>query len=602
MLKKSPRGNYIIDYTDLDIKKRSGNEIRSTCPYCRETREHPDDPSLAIDVTTGLGMCHHCKTVFILKDFTKDLQKKYPPRVIRKQDEDRDFMKDIFPINQLCESFLAKRNIDPEVAKKAHVGTSVINGITYLAFPFIENGRAVNVQYKRADGEKKEFLFSQGGKMIPWNIDCINTDNAGGPMYITEGMMDAIAMMQSGFQNVVSVPNGAGSRLEVFDNYKKLISKNFTHIVFAGDTDEAGIKLQNNIKEYFKGTDVGTVIWKWRNYDAKDANEMLQSGGTEAVAHCVRNAHYDDEKDYSVSRCNSTALWNLFRNGSPEAKGIGISEVDKIIRFLPGYMYVLTGYPGSGKSSYINFITMSLLHLYGWRTLYYSPEKMPEENHIKELVSIVTGKEFNKKTISEELMLKADEFLSGNIVHVSEDISLLDILLKKASTIIRRHGIKVFVIDPFLYLQINNLNGKAETTRVSEMLIQIRQFAKDNNVVVIVVAHPRKPNLIAERPDLMQMMYEVAGSSGFANTCDVGIAIERPDVTKDTMRIMCCKARYDYLATLGETRLTYIPKCGRYIAEKADATTRAHVLDNWTDDITYYGRKDVSCYQSNEPF
>ena len=40
---------------------------RSTCPFCRDTRHHPNDPSFAFNEVTGIGICFHCGAVGILK-------------------------------------------------------------------------------------------------------------------------------------------------------------------------------------------------------------------------------------------------------------------------------------------------------------------------------------------------------------------------------------------------------------------------------------------------------------------------------------------------------------------------------------------------------
>lgn len=602
MLKQTKNGTYTVSTDDLDIKSRNDKELRSTCPVCRTTREHPNDPSLGVNVTTGAGICHHCGAHFYVTDIADNQTNIRSITHYRHEDTEKDLKKDITPIDDIAIDYLAPRCIDPKVADKAHVGSTLINGIPYLAFPFYENDRVVNVQYKRDDNRKKEFRFAPGGRMIPWNINCITDGDGTGPLYITEGMMDALAMMQSGYWNTISVPNGAGSRMEVFDNYKALINKNFTHIVFAGDTDTAGIVLRNKVKEYFKGTDVSVVNWNWRDVHVKDANEMLIAGGTEAIANCVRNAVFEDTEGYVVATKNNPRLWNIYYKGIPEGKTIGLKDVDEIIRYLPGYMYVLTGYPGAGKSTFVNYVTMSLLHLYGWRTLYYTPEKMPEENHLKELVSIVTGKPLDNTVMSEDLMMSADEYLSGNVLHINESIDDLNKILTIAAKIVRRHGIKIFVIDPFMYLSLKELNGVTETTKITDMLRNIRRFAQKMKVLVFVIAHPRKPNLNASTPSIMQMMYEVAGSSGFFNTCDVGIALERPTPTGNTLNITCCKSRYENLGKLGEATVHFSSKTGRYSDDTATSLFQENIYTPWTYDPIYYGRKDVSDYESNAPF
>ena len=600
MLRKSSKGIYLLESTDISIRSRSGKEVRAACPVCSATRHHPDDPSLSVDTTTGAGFCHHCHEHFMVTDYSEGL---VHDKTIRTMPAavSSDLMKGVVPLTSHCREYLASRGIDPGVAAAAGVGSITINGVQWLAFPFYENGKVVNVQYKRADSRNKEFRFSQGGKMVPWNADCILRGDGTTPLYITEGMMDAVALMQSGFQSVVSVPNGAGSRMEVFDGLKELITRNFTHIVFAGDTDAAGLGLRASVTDYFAGTDVAVVSWHWRDCDVKDANDMLMSGGTEAVAFCLRNAVFGSACSYSVASAGDSALINLYRNGRPKGKGISLASADKLIKYLPGCMYVVSGYPGTGKSTFIDYVTMSLLSLYGWRTLFYSPEKMPVENHLSELIEVLVGKSFDGGSMSESDMMMAAEYLSGNVMHIDDTTDDLDKILKIAASIVRRHGIKVFVIDPFMYLAIKNLGGMSETTKITEMLKKIRSFARDYNVVVMVVAHPRKPNANAQHPSLTEMLYEIAGSSGFFNTCDAGIFLERPDASSPCLKIMCCKSRNSDICHVGETVIEFVPERHRYTEVNSPGKVSS-LFTNWTEKPIYFQRENVSSYECDAPF
>ena len=599
MLKQSSTGTYMLRSADLDVKFVSGKEARSTCPVCSATRHNPADPSLSVDTTTGAGICHHCHARFIVTDYSDALKPKLSvqPRTAVSP----DLMKGVTELTAECRAYLAARGIDPDVACRAGVGSIIMNGAQWLAFPFYENGAVVNVQFKRADSRNKEFRFSQGGKMVPWNADCITRGDGTTPLYITEGMMDAVALMQSGFWNVVSVPNGAGSRMEVFDAFVTTIRHKFTHIVFAGDTDTAGMELRRRVSGYFGDMDVSVVRWHWRESEFKDANEVLLTGGTEAVAECIRNAAFCHTEGYSVAASSDDALMSLYRNGRPQGRGISLASADAIIKYMPGYMYVVSGYPGTGKSTFINYITMRLLTLYGWRTLFYSPEKMPVENHLSELIEVLVGKKFEKGSMSESDMQMAAEYLSGNVMHIDDTTDDLDKILRLASVIVRRHGIKVFVIDPFMYLAIRNLGGVSETTKITEMLKKIRSFARDNDVMVIVVAHPRKPNANAQHPSLTEMLYEIAGSSGFFNTCDAGIFLERPDTNSTRLKIMCCKSRNTDICKVGEAMIDFVPECGRY-SDMVTPPSPNHLFANWTTRPNYYQRENVSRYECNAPF
>ena len=596
MIKRTESGVYTMNCSDLDIKGQRGRELRSTCPLCREHRGHPSDPSLCVDITTGAGICHHCHERFLVTDYCEGLKNYHVPEKHLAEDE---MTEGLVQLDEICCSYLKKRCINPVVAAGAGVRTSVIHGESFIAFPFYENGNVVNVQYKRT--LEKGFHFAQGGKMIPWNADCIAQGDGTTPLYITEGMMDALALMQCGYKNVISVSNGSGSKMETFDAFHAAIRKNFSHIVFAGDTDTEGVVLRNKVKEYFSDMDVSVVTWEWYDFKAKDANDMLMSGGAVNIKNCINNAIFDKDNDYTVASVDNESLKRLYIKGMPRGKGIGIPGLDRILKFLPGYMYILTGYPGAGKSSFINFITMSLLKMYKWKTLFFTPEKMPEENHEAELISLITGKKFDKGELEPDELSVAMHYLAGNVMHISDEVDDLGKLLKIAAKIVRRHDIKIFVIDPFMYLAVKNLNGVSETTKITEMLKKVRLFARNMNVMVIVVAHPRKPNNNGEHPRLSQMMYEVAGSSGFFNICDNGIILERPDDKGCRMKVMCGKSRFPYIGMVGETEVMYDTKTGRYIDNDAHGCGKKFFdTQNWT--LAYDYTSDVTSKECVVPF
>ena len=599
MVKKSSTGTYVISADELNISTVNGKEASSTCPLCSAHRGHPSDHSLKIDITTGAGFCHHCHEHVFVTDFAEKL--KTLPHLENKKPE-KSITDGITELDDVCRDYLENRSIDPSVAVRTGVGSKVLNGIHYLAFPFMENGCVVNVQYKRADAEHKEFKFVPGAKVIPWNADCLTKGDGSSPLFITEGMMDAIALIQSGYPNVVSVPNGAGSRIQVFDDYRQIIKKNFSHIVFAGDTDEVGMKLCARVKDYFGGEEVSVVKWLCNDFCCKDANDMLMCGGCDAVAFCIKNAAFEKCSGYEVASCNDDDVQLLYEKGMPEGRGVGLNALDGIIRYLPGYMYVITGYPGAGKSALVNFITMKLLKQYGWRTLFFTPEKTPYAHHKIELISVLTGKKCSRQSLSGDDFKLAMNYMSGNVLHLNEEVRYLDKILACAADAVRHHGIKILVIDPFLYMDIGKLNGLSETTKITEMLSEIRMFAQKYDVMVFVVAHPRKPNANAERPRLFEMLYEVSGSTAFYNCCDVGIVLERDSEKNSMLKVKCGKSRFSYLGRLGEASLMYNTENGRYADCTSYGQTAGVDYSNWTYQKEFFDRGDVSSYVCDKPF
>lgn len=75
--------------------------------------------------------------------------------------------------------------------------------VTAAAFPYYRNGKLVNIKYR---GPNKTFWQVKGAEKILYGLDDIVNQDW---IIIVEGELDKLALEEAGFQNVVSVPDGA---------------------------------------------------------------------------------------------------------------------------------------------------------------------------------------------------------------------------------------------------------------------------------------------------------------------------------------------------------------------------------------------------------
>ena len=376
----------------------------------------------------------------------------------------------------------------------------------FLAFRFMEQGEVVNVQYKSPD---KDFRFEKDCRIIPYNIDSVLGAET---VYITEGMMDAAVLVQCGFESVVSLPNGCGTRMACFDPYKEHFRG--VRIVYAGDTDEKGIEKRKEVARYFVDNDFYYVEW----VQGKDANDVLMAGGEAYVQFCVREqlrlmpppgvGTVDDQKE---------ALKELIMNGVPRFPGIRLHGFSHLVRFEPGRLMVISGYPGAGKSSFADYIMMSLAVQQGWKAAVYSPEKYPMSLHYYELGQILMGREMSAKNFTDQAISRALCFLTNNIFHITDESNSIEDIITSATLLVRQKGIRVLVIDPFNYIELPVLSGANDTQKISYVLKRMVDFAHEEKVLVILVAHPKKPQTDGTRKQEPQMpsLYDIAGSADF---------------------------------------------------------------------------------------
>ena len=45
----------------IDTGGHISGKIKTTCPKCKDTRTHPEDKSLSVDIDTGWCFCFHCE-------------------------------------------------------------------------------------------------------------------------------------------------------------------------------------------------------------------------------------------------------------------------------------------------------------------------------------------------------------------------------------------------------------------------------------------------------------------------------------------------------------------------------------------------------------
>ena len=295
-------GYYIVPIDKLDVKgakRNSDNQpdlkalgktiVRCKCPDSSDSRKHKDEHCVRLDTSTGMGKCYNCGFQFIIATKVVDYNKKrgYQKKKFKLPKTDH-----LRPIDCIGIDYLLKRKIRPETATKAGVrsATRTIGGIerSCLAFTYREGTKVVNIQYKTTS---KDFAVETDCELIPWNIDAaIGHDS----LIITEGMMDALALMECGFDNVISVSNGAESDVRTFDRFRYSHLDGIRTIYLAGDMDECGVELRNKLATYFGEARCRIVEWRVdtdeQSMTAKDANEMLIEYGPDAVLQCINHA------------------------------------------------------------------------------------------------------------------------------------------------------------------------------------------------------------------------------------------------------------------------------------------------------------------------
>jgi twinkle protein len=430
-------------------------------------------------------------------------------------------------------SYLKTRCISAETAHNAHVGYCTRKSksgktegqdVTFLAFQFIEEGEVKNCQYKSLE---KEFQFESDCKILPWNITAaLGADT----LIVTEGMMDALALMECGYQNVISVPNGAGTNLSVFDEYIDFEMKGVETILFAGDMDKAGIKLREEFVRKFRTYQVKIVEWIYNGETLKDGNDMLIHYGKDAVKWCIEHAEEPPMEGILTLADCETQLDDYYKNGIPTGKTINIYGLDHLMHFELGRFIPFTGLPGSGKSTFVDNIVVRLCCQYDWRAAVFSPEKWPTARHYSEYISLITGKSTSEKTLRQRSFERAKKYLDDRIIHIeSDNYNTIWRILNRARYLVRHRGVKQVIIDPFNYILLEGRKGEIESTIIAQVVQQCVNFAHEENVLVMLVAHPKK--LSSDNVQKKLTLADIYGSMAFYNQADIGVVLYSDEIS-----------------------------------------------------------------------
>ncbi len=546
---------------ELDIRK-SGENMMS-CPECDELRKHKGKKSFSFNVSKGIGYCQNCEAKFV----------EYKPYVQKKKYA-LPISKNITALSDKAAQWFSGRMISPttlvlmKVYSDIEYLPQVKENASVICFPYFFGETLVNIKYRDA---RKNFKLVKDAELILYNLNSI----AGAKeVIITEGEIDCLSYIEVGFVNCISVPNGAGKNLEYLDNYMELFN-DVVRIYIGTDNDLKGIELKSELIKRFGQERCSLVQFK----DCKDANEYLVKYGGIALAETIRNAKEVQVEGIVDIDSFYEDTYSLYLTGAEKGKTIGMPKIDNMISWETGRVAVVTGIPSHGKSEFVDYLVTRLNVLHGWKVAYFSPENYPVKYHIAKIISKITGKQFKNGCISEAEFDRAYEYMSRNFffIYPEEDMTFDNILLK-AKVLVKKHGITTLVFDPFNKIEHLMSNGESETAYISRFLDKVSVFAKQHNVLVIIVAHPKKMMKTAAGTYDVPTLYDINGSANWFNKCDYGMSVYR-DFKQNTTTVYVYKVKFRHLGAGGDAKLHYNYNNGRY--EDADLT-----IDGW-DNLSY---------------
>ena len=580
-------------WADFGIEVPAGRsgEVATTCPKCSPHRKNAKAKCLSANVDKGLWKCNHCSWVGSLEQgeerksnpFEYVPKRYFKPVYNHSPETDQSKMLKWFQDRGIPANIVAKNQITTNTVWMPQVEAEV----KAIQFPYFRNGECVNIKSR---DHQKHFRMESGAERIFYGMDGV----VGETLIIVEGEIDKLSLETIGFQNCVSVPDGAPapntkdytSKFAFLENCEEWL-KPFTKFILAVDNDEPGKKLEEELARRLGRDRCLQVQWP---EGCKDSNDVLLKEGALRLTQAVEDAFPYPVQGLFEVKSFLPQIKRLYDHGMERGAKTGWDSLDNHINFSTGQWTVVTGIPGHGKSEWLDALMVNLAHTYGWTFAVFSPENQPLEIHFQKLAEKYIGKPFfghdrmDKADLTDAARWIDDRF--SFVLPDAENMSV-DSVLQLAKVAVVRRGVRGVIVDPWNELDHSRAQNLTETEYISLCLSKIRRFARDNNVHVFLVAHPTKLKKEKNEAGLMVYMpptpYDISGSSHWRNKADNAITIFRPDVTKEnsSVQIHIQKIRFKNNGKPGVVALQYEYKTGRFIDPE---TATINYRDRFSDD------------------
>lgn len=573
----------------IEIKPSWKGNVKAYCPKCRDTRKNKQDKCLSVNIDEKIWNCHHC-------GWTGRLIEKKQKEYFRPIDAQLD-------LSSKAIEYLKNRGLGTYTIQRFKIGESSEfmpqkgKEMNCLNFKYYRDEKLVNIKFR--DGEKN-FKMVKDAELILYNLDSLTKAEE---CVITEGEFDCMAVFESGYREVTSVPNGASKgsqKLEYLDNCYEFF-ESIKRVIIATDSDDPGISLRNELARR-----LGRHRCFFVQYPegCKDFNETLLSHGKDTVLECIKNAQpFPVDGIFRVENMEEE-LDYYYRNGFAGGVKIGYDEFDKLFSFREGELTTITGVPGSGKSAFLDQTLIRLAARHQWKIGVCSPENQPVPLHISKLSSCFVGRPFYRVNplhrMTEPEWTYSKYFINEHFwfYNIAEVDMTIEGVLGKAAELVMRYGINALVIDPWNTLDHNMPPGMSETQFISKALTKIGNFAKGYSVHVFLVAHPTKipkdkSTGLYEIPNL----YSISGSAHFFNKTDNGITVYR-NMDTNLITVYVQKVRFFFVGKVGQASFTYEIDTGRYADEGKMYETE---LPGYLKQIGFQ-QAEIDFLQTDEPF
>ncbi|WP_113885956.1 DnaB-like helicase C-terminal domain-containing protein [Clostridium butyricum] len=233
--------------------------------------------------------------------------------------------------------------------------------------------------------------------------------------------------------------------------------------------------------------------------------------------------------DNTITTLNKVKIVDVY---TLEKIPTGFESIDeRILGFAMGSLVIVTGYNGNGKSTLINEMCIAESMSRGYKVFAYSPELTNSNLKSWLYPTIANDDHFisksykgqNYKTLGKMGIRYIDDWISDKLlIYTDDSITSDEKRLLRDMNNLAQQGVKVFIIDNLMKIDLVD-SFKNEYMAQKVFVNKLKDFARKYNVIVHLVAHPKKP----QAGNTKITKFDVAGSGDITNLADYVVSISR---------------------------------------------------------------------------